>query len=107
MSIYHKDKCTKEEAKNFRNIVISFLEAEKIPYSSVTALTAYDGEVRIYSGKKIERLSRRRVRQKDDIGYFLAKTEISNSEYCSTYRTDWNEEEKKELRECLKRRIKQ
>ncbi|MFH1564050.1 MAG: hypothetical protein ABIF11_11650 [Nitrospirota bacterium] len=56
MSVYHKDKCTKEEISEFRESVKSFLDAEQLPYTTIKALRSYNGEVRIYNGKIAKRL---------------------------------------------------
>ena len=39
MSIYHRDKCTKEEATKFKGKVKAFLDTEKLAYHKIQRLS--------------------------------------------------------------------
>lgn len=101
MSIRHSDKCTRKQADDFKNIVLCWLNENGLRFSRLIALTAYDGEVRIHTGEETIRPSRRKVLQKDDVGYFRAKTKIVEKNYWPVYRTEWTDDEKNLLREYL------
>lgn len=102
MSIYHKDKCTKEEAKLFLNDVKSFCESEKIPVHKLLALTSYGGEIRLYNGEKETHQSSKRVMQHDEVGYFLEKTQITKPQYTQVFRSEWyNPEYQQDEKEAI------
>jgi hypothetical protein len=126
MSIYHRDKCTKEEIDAFKIKVINFLNSEKLPFGKVLGLRSYNGEVRIYSGKDSQRmrmkLGRKLVAYKEPDGsykgvdsaiehlkrtggdqcYEQTNEPIITKEYFPVYRADNWEEEKQYLKEQLK-----
>lgn len=101
MSIRHSDKCTRKQAAEFLRVVTVRLKENGLSFHRLIALTAYEGEVRIYTGDEMVRDSRRKVLQKDDVGYFRAKTKIVEKNYWSVYRTEWTDEEKNLLKEYL------
>lgn len=111
MSIYHSVKCTKEEAMAFRNKVRDFLLAEGLGNTGyLKALRSYDGNVRLYTGKEVERPAlRKRLRfVKDNPGggsktYERHKDPIIEKEYTTVYRADDWEEEKEAIRNFFKR----
>jgi hypothetical protein len=107
MSIKHSVKCSKEEANKFLNDVKSWCIENNIPFTKMITLTAYEGEIRIYNGKKEERLSKKKVLQKDETGYFYSKTKIIKSEYTSVFRDEWynikfQNEEKEAIKQFFK-----
>ncbi len=129
MSIYHKDKCTKEEVENFKNKVIEFLKANNITYKSIHALRSYNGEVRIHTGQVLQRLrlkmGRRLMAFKNPDGSFEGYSEdairelkerdgsqlwethndpIPQKEYFQTFRVDDWEEEKRDILDYFKRK---
>ena len=63
MSIYHKEKCTVAESKQFKLKVVRFLKTEKLPYQSIKAFRSYNGEVRVYTGQTAHRLRLRQGRK--------------------------------------------
>lgn len=63
MSIYHKDKCTAEEIKSFRQKVVNFLASEMIKPHKIKALRSYDGEIRLYKAEPLQRLRLRMGRK--------------------------------------------
>ena len=128
MSVYHKDKCTKEQALKFKVTVKNYLDKNKLPYQKLMALTSYDGEVRIYTGKMVDRIPQKRSRKlvawkntegkwKGDLKAvealkgkaYKGNTKIYEIGYHSTeevqhfpvYRSDWGEDEKWELKKWI------
>jgi hypothetical protein len=103
MSIYHKDKCTKEEAQTFLADVKQFCADNNIRVNKFLALTSYGGEIRLYNGEKETRRSKKRVMQHDEVGYFLSKTNIIKAEYTQVFRSEWyNKEFQEEEKEAIK-----
>lgn len=130
MSIYHKDKCSREEALQFRDKVKDYLDIEKLPYSKLKALRSYNGEVRIYNGKSAYRLrlkmGRELVAFKNPDGSIDGKNEeainelkqrngdqlwqttndpIETIDYTQVFRVDNWEDEKKAIKEFFKGRL--
>ena len=73
MSIYHKDKCSRKEAIDFKTKVKEFLKENNIHYESIRALRGYDGEVRIYTGETLRlrlKMGRRLVAFKNPDGSY-------------------------------------
>ena len=125
MSALHSVKCRKEEAQEFKNRVIGFLNTEKLPYKKVIALRCYDGKVEVFTGGSISRLRLRQGRKlvafKNLDGSFEGELEaiqhlketggsqvflrtsepIEEKEYLPVYRADDWEEEKQYLKEKL------
>lgn len=89
MSIYHSKKCDKETVEKFKLTVSSWFLKNNIQFSKMIALTGYDGEVRVYRGTETQRLSKRKVLQKDAMGYFRAKTIVIEKDYFPFYREEW------------------
>lgn len=63
MSIYHKDKCTESEIKEFRQKVVNFLDSMGIKPYRIKAFRSYNGEVRLYKAEPALRLRQRRGRK--------------------------------------------
>lgn len=89
MSIRYSEKCSKEIARKFMIEVKKWCDKNKIPYKKIRGLIAYEGEVRIYNGLYENRPSYRRVLQKDEGGYFRAKTTIRKPMFISVFRDEW------------------
>ena len=89
MSIYHSVNCDKKTVQGFKEEVRAWFQANNLPFQKITALTGFDGEVRVYRGTESTRLSRRRVLQHDEGGYFRAKTYITKKDYYPFYREEW------------------
>lgn len=128
MSIYHKDKCTKEEATQFKSKVLVFLNSEKLPYTKVLALRSYNGQVRVYTGDIAHRLPLRPRRKLmafktpngqyegdsetiqelkikgGDYIYKIHSEPIPTKDYIPVFRCDNWEEEKEVLKDKLKRK---
>ena len=125
MSIYHKVKCSQEEALQFKDKVKAFLAAENLPYTSLKALRSYNGEIRIYNGRTTERkrlrYGRKWVARKNPDGTFDGTEEgiirlqkiggdvlfqktyepIESLDYTQVFRVDDWEEEKKAIKDFL------
>ena len=103
MSIYHSKKCTRQEALTFLNDVKEWCDSVEIYPVKTLALTAYEGEIRLYNGKEETRISKKRVRQQDENGYFLAKTKIKKPCYTQVFRAEWyNPEYQTEEKQAIK-----
>lgn len=63
MSIYHKDKCTNEEIKAFRQKVINYLDSQGIKPFKIKALCSYNGEIRLYKAEPAFRMRLRMGRK--------------------------------------------
>lgn len=63
MSIYHKDKCTASEIKDFRRKVVNFLNSHGIIPYKIKAFRYYNGEVRLYKSDPKMRLRLRTGRK--------------------------------------------
>lgn len=128
---YHKTKCSKEEVNKFKSVVLDFLKKENLPFKKAIALTAYGGEVRVYTGEKEHQLRQRMGRKlvafknpdgtiqgcdqeaidmlKNGNGNQIWQTTnepIEKIEFFPVYKHDWEENPKDEmdyLREQLKR----
>jgi hypothetical protein len=110
LSIRHNDKCTRQQADDFLKDVREWCAINRIPVKKFIALTAYEGGIRLHNGQCETRASKKRVMQKDDVGYFLAKTIITKPSYTSVFRDEWynsdyQEEEKQAIREFFKEDI--
>ena len=90
MSIYHSDRG--EKPIKFKEQVKNWLKKNNLPFQRIIALTTYGGHVRVYRGTYTRRLSKKNVMQKDDNGYYLAKTEIIEKDYYSFYPEEWEED---------------
>ena len=125
MSALHSVKCSKEEAQEFKNKVIAFLNTENLPYEKVIALRCYNGQAKVFTGNTMNRLRIRQGRKlvafKNPDGSYEGEPEaiqrlketggsqvylrtsepISEKEYLPVYRVDEWEEGKKYLREKL------
>lgn len=102
MSLRKTDKCSQETARDFGKVVKGWLDKNNLSYSKLVALTSYEGEVRIYNGKEINRLSHKTILQQDENGYFRSKNLISEKEYFSTFLDDWvNKETRDEEKELI------
>jgi len=96
MSIYHKDKCTRQKALAFKEIVKDFLHRENLSYKAMRAFCSYDGYVRIYTGGTVKRLPLRRRRRLIDADpvtrrmvYELHNEPIIEPESIAVYHSDW------------------
>lgn len=101
MSVLHRIKCSRKEADEFKKIVKDYLDSNNLFYRKIIALTAYEGEVKVFNGRETTRNSYRRVRQYDNKGCYLTRKDIKGKEYTSVYRVDWKENPKEE-QEALK-----
>jgi len=111
MSIRHSVECTRTEADAFRTEVKAFLDSENLQYHRIIALTAYEGEVRVYTGNTVMRPRRRSGRKfvsgdGNTSTYLITKGQIEELEYTSTFRDEWynpeyQDEEKAALRKLL------
>ena len=90
MSIYHSVRG--EKPLQFKERIKEWLDKNNLPYVRIIALTTYGGHVRVYRGTHTERLSKRRVMQKDDVGYFRAHTRITETDYYPFYPEEWEED---------------
>jgi len=113
MSIRYSEKCSKETAKQFLLEVKEWCDKNKIPYKKIRGLTAYEGEVRIYNGKKVFHIPLRRSKKlvafkntkgewegdleavelhggKGDSLYVLGYHPRQEIMYTSVFRDEWN-----------------
>ena len=90
MSIYHSVRG--EKPLQFKEKVKKWLDKNNLPYTRILALTTYGGHIRVYRGTQTMRISKRRVLQQDDTGYFRAHTQIVNTDYYSFYPEEWEED---------------
>ena len=90
MSIRHSDRG--EKPLQFKQKVKEWLDKNNLHYNRIVALTTFGGHIRVYRGTQTMRLSRRRVLQKDDTGYFRAHTQIVETDYYSFYPEEWEED---------------
>lgn len=131
MSIYHKDKCSKIEIKDFRNKVVKFLELEGIKPYKIKALRSYEGEIRLYKAELLYKLrlklGRKLVAFKNPDGSYEGETDavemlkrsggdqlyettnapIPVTNYTQVFRVDDWEEEIKAIREFFKKERKE
>ncbi len=111
MSIRHSDRCTRAEADKFRADVKAWIDSQNMQYKRIIALTSYEGEVRVYTGRTITRPRLRpglKLVSQDDHSKTYMKTRgaIEELEYTTVYRDEWyneqyQEEEKNALRTLL------
>lgn len=121
----HSDKCSEKELKEFREKVDNFLTDELSVKLKTKSFNSFGGEVRIYTGKKVERMPlkirKRLVAYKETNGEYVGAPEeikilkfrggsqlwekhsdpIIEIEYFSVYRTDDWTDEKEELRRWI------
>ena len=125
MSALHSVKCTREEAKAFKNKVENFLLDEHLPYTKIIGLCCYNGQVKIFTGDIMHKLRLRQGRKLiafrnpdnslegtpegiqnleengGDALYLRTNEPIEEKEYLPVYRADNWEEEKQYLKEKL------
>ena len=118
----HSDKCLDKELKEFRKKVNDFLIDELSVKLKIKSFNSFGGEVRIYTGKKIERMPlkirKRLVAYRETNGKYVGAPEeikilkfrggsqlwekhsdlIIEIEYFPVYRTDDWTETKEELK---------
>ncbi len=121
----HSEKCTKEEAQEFKNKVITFLKKENLPFVKVIGLKCYLGQVKVFTGDMIGRMRIKKGRKliafknpdgtyegepdaierlKESGGsqlYLKTNEPIEEKEYLPVFRVDNWEEEKQYLKEKL------
>jgi hypothetical protein len=102
MSVRFSDKCTKDQAREFLLEVKNWCDENGIKYAKIKGLTGYEGEVRLYNGQSETYLSRRRVRQKDEMGYFLQKKKIKKPSYTSVYRDEWYSDYREDEQQAIR-----
>ena len=122
--IRHSDKCSDKELQEFKQSILDYLGENKY---KIRAFNSFGGQVRIYTGKTIERIPLKRRRRliawKDTNGQWKGDLSsiptdclngsqvwerhsepIKEKEYHGVFRTEWYSEDKevyKEEREML------